>query len=254
MDDTFLVRVLHRVADALDQPEARAQIEVVLLAVRLQVGPVDVLHREERVFADRRFERAGFIDLRDARMVQPAEDVGFHAETAQPIARDVRGMQDLERDASSRRLLQRLVHHAHTALAELAGHGIVTDAIGHPAARLVDVVEQHRLERASRLFDALVRERVVRVRRGEERLELLPQLVIVARVLGQERRALLRSEPRTRSRTGTAAGRSVLRRWPWSASILTDERRGADRSTPLHQDRLSQVPKKNSTETACEVF
>ena len=77
VDDAVLVRVLHSVADAGREVEAGGRIEVAAAGVGVERYAVDELHGEVGAAV---VGHAGGVDLRDARVVQAAQDVRLPGE------------------------------------------------------------------------------------------------------------------------------------------------------------------------------
>ena len=190
MDDAPLVRVLHRVAgvseelDLLAQP-APARPGVERLAV-------DELHRDEGLVAALGIARAGLVDLRDARMVEPAEDVRLLLEAPQQLPRRRAAADRLERDAPAREGLLGFVDDAHAAFADAAQDPVLAREHGRPRLGEAQVVRVHlaRADARQRVEPAADghRRRAARVRR-EHRLELARELGIRRAQLVEARRA-----------------------------------------------------------------
>ena len=125
VDDALVVGVLHRVAHPRHQAHAGAEVEAVAAGVLVQGQAADELHREERLAV---VGEAGLVDLRDAGVVQPAQDLGLVGEALEERGRGEAGADDLEGDSAARAVLLRLVDGAHAALAQQADDGIVGDA------------------------------------------------------------------------------------------------------------------------------
>ena len=68
----------------------------------------DELHGEVRLRAEAGVGRAGFVDLRDARVLQPAERLRFLFEAAQQLRAGKSGLDDLQRDGAARLIPARL--------------------------------------------------------------------------------------------------------------------------------------------------
>jgi hypothetical protein len=79
------MRVLHGVAHARDELEALAGGELAPARVVSELFPVDELHREEGLRAGARVGGAGLVDLRDARVLEEAEDLGLALEPLRRI-------------------------------------------------------------------------------------------------------------------------------------------------------------------------
>ncbi len=77
MNDALFVGVLHRVAHLGQQLEARRRVETATAGVLVQGHPADELHGEERLAV---FAHPRFVDLSDAGMLEPGQDLCFVAE------------------------------------------------------------------------------------------------------------------------------------------------------------------------------
>ena len=124
VDDALVVGVLHRVADPRQQTHAGGEVEAVAVGVLVQRQAADELHREERLAV---VGEAGLVDLRDAGVVQPAQDLGLVGEALEQGGGGEAGADDLEGDRAARAVLLRLVDGAHAALGNAAQHLVVTE-------------------------------------------------------------------------------------------------------------------------------
>ena len=86
MDDAPLVRMVHGFADLDHQLQPLPRAQVVRLGIPQQRRALNELHGEIRLRAESAIGGAGFIDLRDAGMVQAAERLGFVLEAPQQLA------------------------------------------------------------------------------------------------------------------------------------------------------------------------
>ena len=105
------------------------------------------LHREVRLDAVTRLGDARVVDLRDARVLQAAEDLGFVLEAAQMRRAGQPGTNHLQRDAAMGPILLRLVDDAHRAFADDAEDAIRADSLGKIAAGRAGQVRGPRLDR-----------------------------------------------------------------------------------------------------------
>ena len=93
--------------------------------VLVQGQAADELHGEERLAV---VGQAGLVDLGDAGVVQPAEDLGLMAEALEEGGGGEAGADDLEGDGAARAVLLRLVDGAHAPLAEQAKQTVPAEA------------------------------------------------------------------------------------------------------------------------------
>ena len=77
VDNALIVGVLHRVAHPRQETHAGGEVEAVSIGVLVQGQPADELHCEERLAV---IGEAGLVDLRDAGVVQSAQDLGLVGE------------------------------------------------------------------------------------------------------------------------------------------------------------------------------
>jgi hypothetical protein len=105
VDDPLLVRVLDGVAHARDELEPLSHRELALARVPAERLAVDELHREKRLRPRTRVGGARLVDLRDARVLEQAENFTLALEALQPVRRGDARLQDLERDEAARLLL-----------------------------------------------------------------------------------------------------------------------------------------------------
>ena len=77
VDDAPVVGVLHRVAHPRQQLQAAARVEAVPAGVLVQGHAADELHGEVGLAV---LAHAGLVDLGDAGVVQPAQDLGLVGE------------------------------------------------------------------------------------------------------------------------------------------------------------------------------
>ena len=127
VDDALVVGVLHRVAHPRQQPSRAAVTSRPLAAgVLVQRQAADELHGEERLAV---VGQPGLVDLGDAGVVQPAQDLRLLGEALQQGGRDEAGADHLQGDGAARVVLLRLVDGPHAALAEQAHNAVVADAL-----------------------------------------------------------------------------------------------------------------------------
>ena len=118
MDDRFLMRVLDALADLHEQLQAVLHRQAVLVAVFGDRQPLHVLHHEVRA-AFRR--RAGFVHLRDVRVIHQREGLALGLEPRHHGPGVHARLYQLHRDGTlNRRSLFRQPHLAHPAFAEHA--------------------------------------------------------------------------------------------------------------------------------------
>jgi hypothetical protein len=121
MDDALIVGVLHRVAHPRHQAHAGGQVEAVAVGVLVQGQAADELHREERLTV---VGEAGLVDLRNAGVVQPGQDLRLVGEALEEGGGGEAGAYDLEGDRAARAILFRLVDGSHAPLAEQAQNAV----------------------------------------------------------------------------------------------------------------------------------
>ena len=99
MHDEMLVGELHGLAQRLEQPEPRVDVELAALAVGVERLAVDVLHHQE---GEAGLGRAAVVEAGDVRVLEAREDLPFCQEasprivTGQPLAQDLDGHLVLE--------------------------------------------------------------------------------------------------------------------------------------------------------------
>ena len=134
MDHAALVSVLHGVGEARDELQTHAARRIVRLDPVVQRRPVHALHREKSDIRSVHVERAGRVDPRDPRMLQPSEQRSLALEArGRGRARHVRS-DHLERDAPLGMLLDRFVDDAHPAGAEQTLDAVGTERLRHGLA------------------------------------------------------------------------------------------------------------------------
>ncbi len=127
MDDAALVRVLDGVADVQQQTHATAHVETRIVGVAHEIGTRDELHREVGLRSELAVDRARLVDLGDARVLEPREDVRLVLEALEVRGRHALVADELQRDATARPLLLGDVHDAHTASADPLADPIAGD-------------------------------------------------------------------------------------------------------------------------------
>ena len=127
VDDAPVVGVLHRVADPRHQAHTGGRGRGLAVGVLVQGQAADELHGEERLAV---VGEAGLVDLRDAGVVQPGQDLGLVGEALEQGGGGQAGADDLEGHRAARVVLLCLVDGAHAAFAEQAEDAIVGDAQG----------------------------------------------------------------------------------------------------------------------------
>ena len=129
VDDALLMRVMHGVADPRQELQPLARCEPAALAYALSVLADHQLHREERLPASAGVGGPGLEDLRDSRMLQPPQHLGFLLESAERGRRDESRANHLQRDDSAGPLLLRLVHRAHATRTDQPDDAVVTNLV-----------------------------------------------------------------------------------------------------------------------------
>jgi len=133
VDDALLVRVLHRVADLHEEPEAFDCAQALAVAVLGDGHAGDVLHDEERAPFGR---GAGVEDAGHAGVVHHGEGLAFGLEAGDDLLRVHAQLDDLERHAPTHRLgLLGEVDDAEAALAQRVEDAVAPDAFGRPLGR-----------------------------------------------------------------------------------------------------------------------
>ena len=135
MNQSAPVRVLHGVADPRDQFEPLARVERVRCGIVPERFTQDELHREMRLRTEAGIGGAGLVDLRDARMLQPAERLRLALEAAQELRVGQAWLDDFQRDDPARVILFRLVDRAHASFADQAQHPVTPDGRRQPSRR-----------------------------------------------------------------------------------------------------------------------
>jgi hypothetical protein len=216
-----LVRVADRLGDGDHHADPLGERARGGLRPLLQRDAAHEFHRQERLFAGRRAERAGGEDLGDPGMLQPAERFGLQQQPrAAGRADELRG-QHLERDLPARPFLLGAVDDAHAAAAEQREHAELADALGQRLVVAGEIAPQ-------RPQAGLVEVARVRVA-AQQFLDLGAQTLVPRALLAQVRR------PR-RPVEGQRGGEDPLRRRhglaqcsPATASLTS---RGAFRCRP----------------------
>ena len=127
MNETALVRVMHRVADLDHHLEPIAEAEMTAVGVFAQRRTADELHREVRLRLEASVGRAGVVDLGNARMLQPAERLRFLSEAAQQLGTDQSRFDDFECNRTPGLILLGLVDRAHAAFADQTNDAVAAD-------------------------------------------------------------------------------------------------------------------------------
>ena len=115
MDDTFLMSVLHCLADVDEQSKAFADGQLVIITVLGDRHAANQLHHEVR---PARGGLAAVEHVGDIRMVHHGQRLPFRLEAGNDLPRVHAGLEDLERDAASDGL--RLLGHEDNAEPALA--------------------------------------------------------------------------------------------------------------------------------------
>ena len=106
--------MLHRVAHPRQETHAGGEVEAPAAGVLVQGQSVDELHREEWLAV---VGEAGLVDLRDAGVMQPAQNLGLVGEPLDDGGGGEAEADDLEGHDAAWAILLRLVDGAHAALA-----------------------------------------------------------------------------------------------------------------------------------------
>ena len=154
VDDAPVVGVLHRVADPRHQAQRGRRVEAVAVGVLVQGQAADELHGEEGLAV---VGQAGLVDLRDAGVVQPGQDLGLVGEALDQGGGGEPGSDDLEGDGAARVVLLRLVDGTHAALGDQAQNAVVPHPHGRDRGprrgrRLVGPARRRRRTRTNGLF------------------------------------------------------------------------------------------------------
>ena len=88
---------MHGVADLCHHLQPFTRIQMMLFGIS-SASSTDELHGEVGLRPETRIGRAGFVDLRDAGMLQPAQRLRLLFETAQQLRGRDAGLDDLEGD------------------------------------------------------------------------------------------------------------------------------------------------------------
>ena len=119
VDNALIVGVLHGVAHPRQKAHAGGEVEAVAAGVLVQRQPVDKLHREIRLAV---VGEAGLVDLRDAGVMQPAQDLGLVGEPLDDGGGRESATDDFEGDGAAWVILLRHVDGTHAALANDLQH------------------------------------------------------------------------------------------------------------------------------------
>src|SRR5271168_4396548 len=132
MNDSSLMSVRYRIADLCDELQARLYLETAFLGELNQRLARNELHCEIRLGAEAAVSGPGFVDLRDAGMLQPAQRVGLLFEAAQQLGVRKPRLDDFEGHDPMRILLLGQVDAAHAAFAKQAKDAITADHLRMP--------------------------------------------------------------------------------------------------------------------------
>src|SRR5579862_7884617 len=102
VNDAAQMRMMHRIADLGHQFQPLAGGEVMRLDVAVQPLALDQLHRKERLESKCRGGRAGVVHLRDAWMLQTAEQGDLPMEAPHQIGPGEVRLDDFEGDSAAR--------------------------------------------------------------------------------------------------------------------------------------------------------
>ena len=130
MDQAALMGMLHRIADSGHQFQPLPCIQMMIVAIGEQRLTTHQLHGEVRLFAKRSVRGSRFVDLGNPRMLQPPQRLRLVLEAAQHLASGRSCPDHLQRNCAMRTFLFRLVHRAHSALAQKAKNPIMSNAWG----------------------------------------------------------------------------------------------------------------------------
>src|SRR5436190_11668243 len=112
MNDAALMGVMYRIADLDHQSQTIAGFEMLLAGKGRQRFAADKLHRDELLLAVSEIRAAGLEDLRNPRMLETREQLGFVLESPSCRGAGHRDADQLQRHRSSRTLLLGEIHHA----------------------------------------------------------------------------------------------------------------------------------------------
>ena len=132
MNDAALVRVVNGVADLDHQLQPLPDGQMLGRGVCEERLATDKLHGEVRLWAEPTISGGGFVDLRDAGVLESTERQRFLFEAAKQLTADKAGLDHFQGDGAARLLLFRLVHGSHAALTENSNDAIVTQCRGEP--------------------------------------------------------------------------------------------------------------------------
>ena len=125
MNHAALVRVLNGIANLANQRESFAHTEFKRVGIVSQRLALHELHGEIRLVSKRGISRARLINLCNARVVKPPQNLRLVLKPLERFAGGVTWPKGLEGNSSPRARLLSLVHHAHAALADQANDAIV---------------------------------------------------------------------------------------------------------------------------------
>ena len=132
MNEAALMGMLHPVADPGHKLHPLPDVQMLRISVGPQRLAPDVLHREKWLRTEARVRRTGFIDLRDADVLQSSECLRFEREAAQKVGRCQFRPDDLEGDSPPGMILFGFAYCAHASLAQQSDDPISADFWGEP--------------------------------------------------------------------------------------------------------------------------
>ena len=136
VDYAFGVRSVQRIGNLDAQIEHRLDLQRLAIDLVPERLPFEQLHGDE----GSPIGLVDFVDRADVRVVQRGRSLGFPLETAEGlcIVGEFVG-KELQGDVAAQLEVFRLVHHAHSAAADLAEDAVVRDGLADHAANLTSV-------------------------------------------------------------------------------------------------------------------
>ena len=132
MNDAALVRVVNGIADLGHQLQPLPDGQRLGRGVGEERLATDKFHGEVRLWAGPTISGGGFVNLRDAGVLESTKRQRFLFEAAKQLTADKAGFDHLQGDGAARLLLFRLEHGSHAAFTENSDDAIVTQCRGAP--------------------------------------------------------------------------------------------------------------------------
>ena len=175
---------MYSVTDSDRQIELLAGVQTMVLHVPIERLATNQLHRKKGLRPEARISGISFVDLRDARMLQAAERLGFVLEPAQSLGGSQTGSNHLDGNSAARLFLLGFVDCPHPTFTEQADNAIAADNSGVQwgATRGHG---RHR-QRPCRHLHRRCLEEIFSSRRIEERHDFQPKTLIPAAGLRYE--------------------------------------------------------------------